>query len=69
MHELPGAPETSYGERGGERPAQWADRRDTQAAGGASQGGCLPELQRFNTFGLFKLQLTLTNFDTIIEGI
>lgn len=39
LHELPGAPETSDGERGGEPAAQRADLRDPQAAGGAAQGG------------------------------
>lgn len=39
LHQLPRTTETSDGAPGGEQSAERADRRDTQAAGGASQGG------------------------------
>lgn len=41
LHKLSRTAETSDGERGGEPAAQWADRRDSQAAGSASEGGSL----------------------------
>lgn len=44
LHKLSRTSETSDGERGGEPAAQWADRRHTQAAGGASEGGSLTEV-------------------------
>ncbi len=59
LHKLSRTAETSDGEPGGEPAAQWADRRDTQTAGIASEGGSLTNITTCQVNQLHPNQLRL----------